>query len=132
MKRPAAVLVSLSLVVLPDWVAGAVASQVSFPAIDGNAVLQHIKVLSSDRFEGRAPGTNGEELTVPYWEDQFKKLGLKPGNTDGTYIQKVPMVGITPDPTMTLTFKKRSAEDQLRYLDDFVAWTRHVAPTAAL
>ena len=55
-------------------------------------------MLSSDEFEGRAPGTKGEELTVNYLVDQFKKAGLKPGNTDGTYMQKVPLVGITPAP----------------------------------
>ena len=52
-------------------------------------------MLSSDEFEGRAPGTKGEELTVKYLEDEFKKLGLQPGNPDGTYVQKVPLVGIT-------------------------------------
>ena len=64
---------------------------VSFPSIDGNAVLQHVKVLSSDEYQGRAPGTKGEDLSIAYIEDQFKKTGLKPGNTDGTYIQKVPL-----------------------------------------
>src|SRR5687768_3060267 len=58
------------------------------PDIDVDAVLAHSKVLSSDEYEGRAPGSKGEELTVAYLEDQFKKAGLKPGNTDGTYIQK--------------------------------------------
>src|SRR5437867_6719969 len=52
------------------------------PDIDADAVLAHTKTLSSDEFAGRAPGTKGEELTVAYLFDQFKKLGLKPGNTD--------------------------------------------------
>ena len=65
------------------------------PDIDMAAVLTHTKALSSDEFEGRLPGTKGEELTVAYLVDQFKKAGLKPGNPDGTYIQKVPLVGIT-------------------------------------
>src|ERR1700733_6093202 len=64
------------------------------PAIDTAALLAHTKKLSSDEFEGRGPGTKGEELTVNYLVDQFTKLGLKPGNTDGTYVQKVPLVGI--------------------------------------
>ena len=75
------------------------------PAIDIDALLAHTKVLSSDEFEGRAPGTKGEELSVNYLADQFKKAGLKPGNTDGTYFQKVPLVGITPAPA-PLVFKK--------------------------
>ena len=75
------------------------------PQVDVDAVLAHTKVLSSDQFEGRAPGTKGEELTVSYLVDQFKKIGLKPGNPDGTYIQKVPLVGITASPA-PLVFKK--------------------------
>jgi len=101
------------------------------PSIDMNAVLSHTKVLSSDAFEGRAPGTKGEELTVNYLVDQFKKVGLKPGNTDGTYIQKVPLVGITPTPA-SLVFKKGSAQQTLKWKDDVVAWTKHVAKDASL
>jgi Zn-dependent M28 family amino/carboxypeptidase len=102
------------------------------PAIDTTAVLQHTKMLSSDEFEGRAPGTKGEELTVKYLADQFKNVGLKPGNTDGTYIQKVPLVGITPDPTTTLVFKKSAQQARLKFKDDVVAWTKRVADTAAI
>ena len=75
------------------------------PDVDTDAVLAHTKVLSSDQFEGRAPGTKGEELTVKYLVDQFWQIGLKPGNTDGTFIQKVPLVGITPAPACGVTTK---------------------------
>ena len=51
---------------------------VAFPAIDGNAVLQHTKILASDEFEGRAPGTPGEERSINYIVEQFQKAGLKP------------------------------------------------------
>ncbi len=101
------------------------------PAIDMNAVLAHTKVLASDEFEGRAPGTPGEERTVAFLVDQFKKAGLKPGNPDGTYIQKVPLVGITPSPA-PLVFKKGAATQTLKWKDDVVAWTKHVAPTASI
>src|SRR5258705_7158117 len=66
----------------------------SLPKIDSAAILQHIKVLSSDKLQGRAPGGIGEDLTVGYLQTQFKDLGLTPGNPDGTYVQKVPLVGI--------------------------------------
>jgi len=101
------------------------------PDIDMSAVLAHTKALSSDEFEGRLPGTKGEQLTVAYLVDQFKKAGLKPGNADGTYIQKVPLVGITPDPA-PLIVKKGRQEQTAKWSDDVVAWTRHVAPTAAI
>ena len=101
------------------------------PDVDTSAVLAHTKVLSSDEFEGRLPGTKGEELTVAYLVDEFKKAGLKPGNTDGTYVQKVPLVGITPTPA-PLIFTKGSQQLTLKWKDDVVAWTKHVADVASL
>jgi Zn-dependent M28 family amino/carboxypeptidase len=101
------------------------------PDIDAAAVLAHTKVLSSDEFEGRAPGTKGEDLTVNYLVDQFTKIGLKPGNTDGTYIQKVPLVGITPTPA-PLVFAKGKEQLTLQWKDDVVAWTKQVADVVIL
>ena len=72
-------------------------------AITPDGMLAHIKVLSSDEFEGRAPGSKGEELSIKYIEDQFKKIGLKPGNPDGSYFQEVPLAGITSAPAMSFT-----------------------------
>jgi len=105
---------------------------VSFPKIDANVVLEHTKILSSDEFEGRGPGTNGEEKTVRYIVEQSKKIGLKPGNTDGTFVQTVPLVGITADPDMTLTFKKEGRQRSLTLKDDFVAWSKHVVNSVEL
>jgi Zn-dependent M28 family amino/carboxypeptidase len=62
--------------------------------ITAPGILEHIKVLSSDEYEGRLPGTHGAELTVQYITDQFKKIGLAPGNPDGTYLQQVSLDGI--------------------------------------
>jgi len=102
------------------------------PSVDTNAVLEHTKVLSSDEYEGRAPGTKGEELSVSYIADQFKKVGLQPGNPDGTYFQKVPLVGITPDPKTELVFAKGGTTRRLKFKDDVVAWTKHVADSATI
>jgi Zn-dependent M28 family amino/carboxypeptidase len=104
----------------------------SLPKADASAIMEHIKVLSSDEFQGRLPGTKGEDLAVNYIEEQFKKLGLKPGNTDGTYVQKVPMVGITPEATQTLTVQKGASKHPFTWSKDYVAFTKHVADTAAL
>src|SRR5712691_6608279 len=90
------------------------------PDLDVDAVLTHTKTLSSDEFEGRAPGSKGENLTVDYLVDRFKKIGLEPGNPDGTYVQKVPLVGITPTPA-ALVFKKGSRQSRLQWKDDVVA-----------
>ena len=101
------------------------------PRIDTDKVLEHTKVLSSDEYQGRAPGTKGEDLTVAYVADQFKAIGLKPGNTDGTYIQNVPLVGITASPA-PLTFSKGPQKQTLKWKDDVVAWTKHVAESASI
>ena len=101
------------------------------PDIDMAAVLEHTKMLSSDAFAGRLPGGKGQELTIAYLTDAFKKAGLKPGNTDGTYEQKVPLVGITPAPA-SLVFKKGNQQRTLKWNDDVVAWTKHVADTASI
>ncbi|TNE28840.1 MAG: peptidase M28, partial [Alphaproteobacteria bacterium] len=53
-----------------------------------------VETLSSDAFEGRMPGTAGEEKTVAYLTDRFKAAGLKPGN-NGSWVQDVPLVEIT-------------------------------------
>jgi len=101
------------------------------PSVDPQAILAHTKVLSSDEFEGRGPGTRGEELTVSYLVGQFKKLGLKPGNSDGTYVQKVPLVGITPT-AAPLVLEKGGRKLTLKWKDDVVAWTKHVADSASI
>ena len=96
------------------------------PELSGERLLAHTTMLASDSFLGRAPGTLGEERTVEYLEREFRAMGLQPGNTDGSYIQDVPLVGITADPGMTLTIRGAGAAMPLGYRTDFVAWTRHM------
>ena len=101
-------------------------------AIDTATLMQHIRVLSADSLLGRLPGSLGEEKTVAYLEEQFKAMGLAPGNPDGTYTQRVPLVGITVTGAPALTFSAAGASRTLKWKDDYVAWTKHVAPTASL
>lgn len=68
-------------------------SRADDPAVDAGRMLDHIRTLSSDEFEGRAPATQGEVRTVAYLVEQFRKMGLAPGNPDGSYVQEVPLVG---------------------------------------
>jgi Zn-dependent M28 family amino/carboxypeptidase len=110
------------------------AGRAAVPAvrIEPAAILERTKVLSADEYEGRAPGTKGEDLTVRYLEEEFKKLGLKPGNSDGTYIQKVPLVGITGTNSVPLTVTKGTSKETFKWADEVVAWTKHVADGAAI
>jgi Zn-dependent M28 family amino/carboxypeptidase len=94
--------------------------------IDAAGILQHIKVLASDEFEGRLPGTPGEDKSVAYISDQFKAMGLAPGNPDGSYVQNVPLVGITGKPTMALTVNGKKIATE--HGKDFVAATSHFVP----
>lgn len=94
--------------------------QAALEAINADDMLKHIKVLASDEFEGRAPGSKGEELSVKYIADQFKAIGLKPGNPDGSYTQEVPLAGIKSAPNCSFTVEGKPAM-QLNYPDDYVA-----------
>jgi len=100
--------------------------QPALEAITPDGLLAHIKVLASDEFEGRAPGSKGEELSVKYITDQFKKLGLKPGNPDGTYTQEVPLAGIKSEPRMSFVIGDKTMD--LKYPDDFVASSARLQP----
>ncbi|TJY63089.1 M28 family peptidase [Sinimarinibacterium sp. CAU 1509] len=95
-------------------------------SITADGLLQHIRVLGSDAFEGRLPGTVGEEKTIEYLVSQFKAMGLAPGNPDGSYIQSVPLVGITGTPTMKL--RAGTQKIALRRGTDFVATTSRFVP----
>jgi len=91
-------------------------------SISAADLLAWTKTLSSDEFEGRAPGTPGEDRTVAWLTEQFKALGLAPGNPDGTYVQKVPLAGMTSKSSATLAIGSRRMT--LTPLDDFVAVSR--------
>lgn len=99
-------------------------------AITPQGLLERIKVLASDEYEGRQPGTPGEEKTVKYLEEQAKAMGLEPGNPDGSYIQQVPLVGITAQRPMSLKFTPaKGAVLAAEFGPDFVAWTKRVVPS---
>ena len=100
--------------------------QPALEAITPDGLLAHIKVLASDEFEGRAPGSKGEELSVKYITDQFKKIGLKPGNPDGTYTQEVPLAGIKSEPRMSFVIGDKTMD--LKNQDDFVASSARLQP----
>ena len=95
-------------------------------AITADSMLAHIEVLSSDEYEGRAPGSKGEALSVRYITEQFTQLGLKPGNPDGTYVQDVALAGIKPSPTLSLDLGQGPV--LLRYPQDFVAASGRLVP----
>jgi Zn-dependent M28 family amino/carboxypeptidase len=120
---------------LAVWLLGAVVLAADPPALPPKTasdavtaadLLKHIKVLASDKFEGRLPGSKGEELSVNYISEQFKALGLKPGNPNGSYTQEVPLAGITSAPTASFSVGGKTTS--LKYPDDYVASSARLQP----
>jgi len=91
-------------------------------SINADDLKKWISVLASDEFQGRAPATQGEEKTIKYLEEQFKQLGVKPGNGD-SYFQDVPLIEITSDQAMKLKFTNGKDNLVLNFSDDFIGGT---------
>jgi Zn-dependent M28 family amino/carboxypeptidase len=117
-----AVAVAVSLAALTLAAQPAAVKQ-SFDAVSANAISAHTKFLSSDLLEGRGPGTRGDALATSYIATQFEALGLQPAGDDGTYFQKVSLLGISTNADQsTLSFVKDSAAPvgPLKFRDEFV------------
>jgi Zn-dependent M28 family amino/carboxypeptidase len=116
------------------WLLAACAGHVGPPpstAIEEAGFRNAVRTLSSDDFEGRKPGTVGEEKTVAYLVEQFKKLGLKPGNGQ-SFVQQVPLVEILANADATLAISGHGHAQALSYGKDMVIWTKRVVPEASL
>ena len=74
--------------------------------IDPEALSRHVRILASDEFEGRAPASPGEERTVQYLIEEFRKSGLQPGGVDGSWVQPVPMVRAQVDGPVTAKLRQ--------------------------
>ena len=94
--------------------------------ISADTLLAAVERLASDAFEGRAPGSAGETRTIEYLREQFSALGLVPGNPDGTWVQNVPLVGITPAEGDTMRVSRGDDTRTLEPGADYVAYTKRV------
>ena len=103
------------------------ALRAALESITAADLLRHTTVLASDEFEGRAPGTPGEEKTVTYLAREFARLGLEPGNPDGTWFQEVPLVGLT---VRARHFEYTAGSQVVRPAmpDAAVIWTKRFTP----
>ena len=100
MKRPAFATLALLVAVAscaPERPVARSAADVehALSTITAQEILRDISTLASDPFEGRAPGTRGEDSSVAFLQREFQRYGLAPGNPDGSFIQRVPLVGTT-------------------------------------
>src|SRR6202451_67121 len=91
--------------------------------IDPEHIRWHVRFLSHDLLEGRGTGQRGGDIAAEYIATQFAEYGLKPAGENGSYLQKVPLVGITtlPETQFTLIPKEGPAVN-LKPLDEYVAY----------
>lgn len=96
-------------------------------------IAAHTKFLASDLLEGRGPSTRGDRLAMEYVASQMEVLGLKPAAPGGGWIQKVPLVAITPKVPETMTLSGPDGKQlSFRYRDDFVAFSGVQKPSASI
>src|SRR5580693_7669383 len=77
-------------------------------AVDPEKIRAQVRFLASDLLEGRGTGQRGGDIAADYIATQFALYGLKPGGDNGTYMQQVPMEGITTQDASTLTLAPNS------------------------
>ena len=92
---------------------------------------QHIAVLASDEFEGRAPATPGEEKTINYLQSEFEALGIDPGNGD-SYFQSVSVTEITTASDTVLTFSGSNYDAELEYATEMIVGSQQQIPTTSI
>lgn len=116
------------------FVLGACSGQgdLSLKHINAAKLKERIAVLANDSLEGRGPGTRGEERTIAYLISQYTQLGLEPGGDHGTYVQKVPLIGVRIDPSVTMDIAHGKQSVQLKFPDDFIARTGVYEPVVSV
>ncbi|MFO7799213.1 MAG: M28 family peptidase [Rhodohalobacter sp.] len=103
-------------------------------SITAESLMSHIEVLSSDEFEGRAPATQGEDLTVNYLVETMEQIGVAPGMDDGTFVQEIPLLGQqVKGSEATINFRRNGqVEEELGFRTDFMAWPSNEAEQVEL
>src|SRR5688500_7568536 len=95
-------------------------------SVDPSVIQAHLEFLADDALEGRRPGTRGGELAAKYIASQFQRLGLEPAGDSGTYFHQVPIITLTPNPTVRLG---SASGNELTYRTDYVLWSMRNEPT---
>src|SRR6266403_2031060 len=104
---------------------------VALQAIHPENIETHVRFLSHDLLEGRGTGQRGGDIAAEYIATQFALYGLKPAGDKGTYMQKVPMVGITPGPDTRFTLVPTKGKNiDLKPLDEYVAYDQTQQPAS--
>ena len=104
------------------------------PALRADAIRAHIRFLSSDLLEGRGPGTRGDALATGYIASQFEAMGLQPAGDDGTYFQKVSLLGLTtvPEKSQVSFVGPNTTIGPIAYRDQYVGGNQTQVETTDL
>jgi Zn-dependent M28 family amino/carboxypeptidase len=106
----------------PGAVALPSAALAALQTVDPEHIRWHVRFLAHDLLEGRGTGQRGGELAAEYIATQFALYGLKPAGDNGTYLQKVPMVGLATQDSTALSLVPEQGEAMpLRLKDDVVS-----------
>lgn len=92
-------------------------------SIDPEGIRAHLEFLSHDLLEGRGTGQRGGDVAAQYIATQFALVGLKPALEGESYLQPVPLVGVTTNPSSSFSIGRGQERLPMRYLDDYVLWT---------
>src|SRR5579875_2533456 len=95
----------------------------TLPAINLQRMSEVSRTLASDEFQGRAPGTIGEELTIPFLIDQFKAAGLEPAGENGGWTQEVPMIRTQVRAPVNISVEQAGQRVPLHFPDDIYVGT---------
>ena len=120
-----AALISAGAVSLPAQQTAVAGARVA-GALSADVLRGHLEFLADDALEGRAPGTRGGELAQKYLASQFRRLGLEPAGDSGSYFQRVPIISLTPTPTLAVTAPSAMP---LAWKRDFVLWSARNDPS---
>ncbi|HET9407098.1 MAG TPA: M28 family peptidase [Candidatus Sulfotelmatobacter sp.] len=97
--------------------------------IDPEHIRWHVRFLAHDLLEGRGTGQRGGDVAAEYIATQFAEYGLKPVGDNGTFLQKVPLVGITTLPETSFEIRPKSGGTmKLKPLDEYVAYDQTQQP----
>ena len=106
------------------------AARAAMSAVNPSNIRAHVQFLASDLLEGRGTGQRGGDIAAEYIATQFALAGLKPAGENGSYFQRVPMVGIATDPSSSVSLVINNAATPLRLLEDVVAMDESQSATS--
>jgi len=108
------------------------AAQAAIKSVEPERIRQHVRFLSHDLLEGRGTGQRGGDIAAEYIATQFALYGLEPAGDNGSYMQKVPLVGVTtlPEQSSFVLEPAKGSPMKLAFRDEYVVYNETLTPLA--